>query len=247
MVSNTGRIIVGIIGLMIVFGGFVALYMWQTGWTWDSEMVDYDFDSSPASIPDSVILDINMPAGAIEITFTDDPALLYDIHMEVNQLTINQYGDPTVTFSANEIDLTYEAASATIVLGSGTNYTIDIDCSAASVSVIAGANAHIGDVSISASAGSIDFQMTSAVSIYDNITIDFEAEAGSIDADVTLPSGFGGSFDGATSVGTVTVTPSGSWSEVSGNNYETSDYATAESTVTITAETTVGSITADLA
>jgi hypothetical protein len=247
MASSFGRIVVAIIGLMIVFGGLVVLLMWQTDWTWDSEMVDYDFDSSQATIPASVTLDVNLPAGAIEIAFTDDATLLYDIHMEVSRQILDQYGDPTVTFSANEIDLTYAAGSVIIFLGSGTNYTFDIHSSAASVSVIAGANACIGNVTIGASAGSIDFQMTSDVRIYGNITILLETPAGSIDVDVTLPSGFGGSFDGAADVGSVTVTSSGSWFQMSGNNYETTDFATADSTVTITAGTTAGSITADLA
>ncbi len=247
MVSSFGRIIAVLLGLVLIFGGLIALYMWQTGMNWQFETVDYDFDSAPASIPDSVTLDINLPAGAIEVAFIDNASLLYDIHIETNRQTVNLYGDPTVSFSANEIDLTYEAGSVTVVLGSGTNYTLDIDCSASSVDVMAGANAHIGDVLISTDAGAIDFQMTSTVSIYDNITIDLVADAGNIDVDVTLPSGIGGSFDATTDIGTVTVTPSGSWSQVWDNNHETSDYTTAALAVTITAETTVGAISADLA
>jgi predicted membrane protein len=88
---------------------------------------------------------------------------------------------------------------------------------------------------------------TNAAVISNDINVNLQVTTGGITTNVTLPAGVGGSFDASARLGGVTVSPHGTWAQTSGHHYQTPDYGTAENAVTITAETAIGGITADLA
>lgn len=250
--------IAGVIGALVIVtgiaGGFVAFQaaqIWQQQqaeiWRQKQEVVQYDFESVLTPIPAMVTLDVDLAAGAVNITFVDNATLVYRIHVNTTRWDVNQNGAPVVAFSANTIALNYVSAGATILLGSGTNYTLNTDITAGAAVVTAGAHAHLGNVAVDITTGAITFQMTNAATISLDISVNLQVTTGGITVNVTLPAGSSGSFDGSAALGGVTVNPHGIWSLVSGLHYETSDYGTAETLVTMTAETTVGGVTADLA
>ena len=68
---------------------------------------------------------------------------------------------------------------------------------------------------------------------------------GSISVIVDLPSGVGGSMECAVAVGSVDITAP-TWTAISSNHYETSDYETASQALTIMAQAATGGVTAIL-
>jgi hypothetical protein len=200
--------------------------------------------------PFEVTLHVKIDTCRVEVTFVNDPGLVYRAHEET-WVPGNELCPHPIEWTENhdhcEVWVRSEEGSLDIVLGSGTNYTIIVEGDDADANVIAGANAHIGNVAIYVS-GNIDFQMTGATSIADSITIALETGV-SVDVDVTLPPGIGGSFDFGYRMFSYTeginVTTRGTWS--TDRPYVTSDYDTSDTTVTIAVACECGDIVADLA
>jgi hypothetical protein len=206
---------------------------------------DFSFEAEVGATNETVTLDIDIASGAVSIVFVDDESLLYDIDVTVQNTTIETEGDPTVTFTSNTIGLSYPAAAVNLTLGSGVNYTLDIDVLSGVVNVVLGLGAHIGDVSIDTTSGVITLDMTDDAVVFGNATFDLTTTSGLITINVDYPTSIEGSIECAVVSGTVGITATG-WTEITSNHYESSDYDDAAQTLTIIAQTTSGVISATI-
>ena len=221
-----------------------ALSFYGSNWfNWTNATTDYHVDSEVGATTGTVTLDIDLSVGGIAITFVDNASLLYEIDIEVQNSTLERDGAPTVTFSSNTIALDYTAAGVNVTLGSGLNYTFDINVATGSVDVVLVDGAHVGDITINTGTGTISLEMTDDVVLFGNATFDLDAETGSVDVVVDLPTGVGGSVECATGLGSVDITATG-WTQITSNHYESSDYDTASQTLTVIIETSTGDISA---
>ena len=204
---------------------------------------DFSFEADVGATNETVTLNVELGAGGVLIVFVDDDSLLYDFDIEVQNTTLAQDGNPTVTFASNTISLDYTAAAVNITLGSGLNYTIDVNVAAGGLAVVLDENAHVGDISLVATTGGISLEMTEETALMGDVTFDLETTTGGIDVTVDYPLGIGGSIECAVTVGAADITAPG-WTQITANHYETSDYDTADQTLTILAQTTTGGIDA---
>ncbi|MHA2027028.1 MAG: hypothetical protein ACW98U_14100 [Candidatus Thorarchaeota archaeon] len=241
---NTSMVVC-IIGVLVV--GAVAvgsLSFWGNSWfNWNSATTDFNFDAEVGATTGTVTLDIDLTTGGVSILFVDNASLLYDIDIEVQNTTLERDGDPTVTFTSNTIGLAYTAAGVNITLGSGVNYTLDIDTTTGGISVVMADGAHVGDVTLTAETGGISLVMTDDAVLLGNATFDLDATTGGITVVVDLPVGIGGSVEAAVVTGVVDITATG-WIQITSNHYESTDYDTASQTLTVVIETTTGGISA---
>ena len=220
-------------------------YYGNTTWNWNTNpaTTDFSFEAETGAINETVTLDLDLGAGGILIVFTDNESLLYNIDIRVDNNTLDTDGEPTVTFASNTISLDYTAGGVNITLGSGVNYTINVNVAAGGVAVVLDENAHVGDITIVATTGGISLEMTDDTALMGNATFDLETTTGGIDLTVDYPTGVGGSIECAVTVGGVDITAPG-WTMITSSHYETSDYNTAAQTLTIVAQTTTGGIDA---
>jgi hypothetical protein len=231
---------------VIVVGAIAvgALSFYGNSWfNWNPATTDFNFDAEVGATTGTVTLDIDLTTGGVAITFVDNASLLYDIDIEVQNTTLETDGDPTVTFTSNTIGLVYTAAGVNITLGSGVNYTLDIDTTTGGIAVELVDGAHVGDVSLTAETGGISLAMTDDVVLLGNATFDLDATTGGITVVVDLPTGVGGSVEAAVGLGGVDITATG-WTQITSNHYESSDYDTASQTLTVVIETTTGGVSA---
>lgn len=230
-------LVIGAVGI-----GLISFYGTNT-WNWNTNQAttDFSFEAETGAINETVTLDINITTGGVSIAFVDNESLLYDIDIEVQNTTLETEGAPTVTFASNTISLIYPEAGVNLTLGSGVNYTIDIDVTTGGLSVVLGAHAHVGDIDLTTITGGIDLIMSSSATILGNATFDLTTVTGGINVIAGYPTGIGGSIECAVGVGGVDITAIG-WTQITANHYETSDYDTAAQTLTIIAETTTGGI-----
>ncbi|MFX1317527.1 MAG: hypothetical protein ACFE9D_00190 [Promethearchaeota archaeon] len=247
--NRTTYIIVAVVAIVIISAGIIGgWFFWQNAirWQYENQPIEYHFDEVAPTPPELITLNINLVAGVVNITFVDNATLIYRMDVTANRLTVDQHGDPTVSYASNTITFNYAAAAADIFLGSGANYSINTDTNAGSIRVIAGQFAHLDDVSLEATAGIVQFDLTSTATLNGNITVTLSATTGPIYVNVALPSGASGSFTGASNIGPVSVTPSSPWSEVSATEYETSDFGSTANSIDIMAHADIGSVTATL-
>ncbi|TFG29613.1 hypothetical protein EU528_09405 [Candidatus Thorarchaeota archaeon] len=230
-------LVIGAVGI-----GLLSYYGTNT-WNWNQATTDFSFEAEVGATNETVTLDIDIATGAVSITFVDNESLLYHIEVEVQNTTVETDGAPTVTFVSNVIGLDYTAAGVNITLGSGVNYTIDVDVATGGLSVVLGPGAHIGDVSLDTTTGGISLIMTDDVVLMGNASFDLTTVTGGINIVADYPTGIGGSIECAVGVGAVDITATG-WTQVTANHYESSDYDTASQTITIVAQTTTGGIDA---
>ncbi len=219
----------------------------ESGWGWFGSHdinTTYVFESSE-SAQGQMMLNINLNVGSVNVIFTDNASLLYRIVIVVDNSTIASCGEPSVTLASGTIGLTYNVAEVNVTLGTGVNYTLSISTDTGTINVALANGAHIGDMTLTTQTGSIVLVLNNDVVIHGSTVFSLLANTGDITALVSIPPSVGGSFTGSSSVGSVSITPVG-WNEISDNHYQTSNYSVAEDTVTITASTNVGSITATL-
>lgn len=229
-----------IVGAVVV--GALSFYG-TTNWNWNLATTDFTFEAEVGATTGTVTLDIDLTTGGVSITFVDNATLLYDIDVEVQNTTLETEGEPAVTFVGNVIGLDYPTAGVNLTLGSGVNYTIDVNVTTGALDLELLDGAHIGDVSLTTQTGLISLQMTEDVVLLGNATFELDTTTGGIDVLVDLPTGVGGSVEGATGLGSVDITAAG-WTEITSNHYETSDYDTAAQTLTVLLETGTGGIDA---
>jgi hypothetical protein len=221
-----------------------AISYYGSNWfNWSTATTEFHFDGAVGATTGTVILDINLDAGGLLITFVDNASLLYQIDMEVQNSTLERDGNPSVTFSSNTIGLDYTAAGVNITLGSGVNYTFNVDVTSGGIAMNLVNGAHIGDISVTTQASGVSLVMTDDVVLVGNATFNIESTAGGISVVVDVPSGVGGSVECVAGVGGVDITAP-SWTEITSNHYESSDYDTASQTLTVIIETSAGGITA---
>lgn len=222
--------------------GLISYYGNNT-WNYNAATTDFSFEAEVGATNETVTLDIDITTGGVSIAFVDNESLLYDIDIEVLNTTLETEGAPTVTFASNTISLAYPTAGVNLTLGSGVNYTLDIDVTTGAIAVVLGVGAHVGDVSLDTTTGAIDLDMTDDVVLQGNATFDLATTTGGIDILVDYPTGIGGSIECAVGTGDVDITATG-WTEITTNHYETSDYDTASQTLTIIAQATTGNVEA---
>jgi len=241
-----------IIAVLIIGAVGTGLAVWFGGTSWGgfsgpswNATTGFTLEETESSMPDSVTLNLNLSAGAVNIEFIDDPDLLYRFDLEVPNETVSEHGEPSVGYGSSIITFDYTAARANLTLGSGTSYTMSINLDAGGVELTIGDNAHIGDLDVTAEAGGIDLTVTDSAFFDGDVEFNLQASAGGVTMSIDLPSTIGGSFTGTASFGGVDVTTS-TWTEISSGHYETSNYDSASQTLTITASAEFGGIQATL-
>ncbi|TFG13583.1 hypothetical protein EU537_05865 [Candidatus Thorarchaeota archaeon] len=231
-----------VVGALAWFG--TAHWNW-TGTNWQ-DTTEFTFEREPTTMPELTTVNISIDAGAVRVMFVEDNALLYRIDMEVPNNTIQQYGLPTVDYASGFITLDYPAAAVNVTLGSGSNYTMDLNVASGGCQVAINEYAHIGNVDITATTGGIELTLSDDAILYgDDVHFVAETTTGGIQMNVALPNSVGGRFTASTTIGGVDIVANG-WSGVDGNIYETSDYNSASQTLTISATATMGGVQATL-
>jgi predicted membrane protein len=130
-----------------------------------------------------------------------------------------------------------------ITLGSGVNYTIDVDVTTGGIAAVLGVGAHVGDVTLGTTTGGVSLTMTDDVVLLGNAIFDISTTTGGISILADLPTDIGGSIECSVVTGDVDITAPG-WTEITSSHYETSDYDTASQTLTIIVQVTTGDIDA---
>jgi hypothetical protein len=230
------------IGLLSYYG--TNFFNWNTGYDWDNT-VEYNFERSEASMPAVVTLDLDIDAGAVSISFENDSSLFYRIMAETPNETVQQHGAPVVTYESGTIALDYQAAGVNVTLGTGCAYIMQVDIGAGAISLVLNETASIADVTLKTSTGAISLVMNPTVQLHQNPEFKLETGIGAIAAVVDLPTAAGGRFSGSASLGEVDVTATG-WNNIEGDVYETPDFDTAEQSLTITASSGTGAVSAVL-
>ncbi|MHA2041871.1 MAG: hypothetical protein ACW975_08410 [Candidatus Thorarchaeota archaeon] len=245
---NTGMVVC-VIGVIIVgavvVGAFSFFGPTTFGWFFGDDTVYYHFDSTVDSTTGIVNLDVDVTTGVVNIDFEDNATLLYRIDVGASNRTVQEIGAPTVTFVANTITFDYTTSAVNVTLGSGVNYTLDVTTDTGTVDCDVIQGAHIGDVTITTGTGDIDLFMGSGVVVIGSPDFNFETTTGTIDLNIVLPSGIGGSIEAAVGTGSVDIDAPG-WTEITSNHYESSDYDTASQTVTVVVQTGTGVVDAHI-
>ncbi|TFF83974.1 hypothetical protein EU524_01605 [Candidatus Thorarchaeota archaeon] len=243
---NTGMVAC-IIGVLVV--GAIAVgalsYFGSTTWNLSQATTDFSFDAGVGATTGTVTLDVDLDAGGVAITFVDNASLLYQVDLEVLNTTLANDGAPSVSFASNVISFDYTAAGANITLGSGVNYTMDINVGGGGLELEFTDGAHLSDVNATVGGGGIVLILTDDVVLVETPTFSFDIDAGGLDLTVDLPTDVGGSFECAVTFGGVDITAPG-WTQVTTSHYETADYDTAPQSLTIIAQVGGGGVSATL-
>jgi hypothetical protein len=232
---------------VLIGGAAIVGILASLGNTWGpvGELNYFDFDESVGETTSTVLLDVDVGAATVSVVFENDTDLLYEIDVGVTNQTLANHGDPTVTFSSNTITFDYPAAEVNITLGTGVVYELDIVSDSGTVSVVLSNSAQISDVSMETDAGTLSLIVLDDIEISGSPDFNLQAAAGTISVTADLPTGIGGSIEGSSSAGTVSITAPG-WDEITPSHYESSDYDTASQKVTIVLVTSAGTITATI-
>jgi hypothetical protein len=243
--------IVGFIVGVIVVGAILVgtfAYLGQTTYSWiniSSEKVDYDFEQPLIDNAQIVTLDLDLDVGTVLVEFEDNPSLLYRMDLETTEDVVERDGDPTVTYTTQTIALDYSVAAINVTLGSGTVYFMDVQTATGSINLQLTNNAQIGNINIQTNTGAIWLMMTDEVIIPQSMIVDLDTTTGAIEAIIELPNEVGGVFTATTNIGSVDINTS-MWQSIGTAHYETPNYRSADTLVTIQADTNVGSIDAIL-
>ena len=232
---------------VLIGGAAIVGILASLGNTWGpgGDLNYFDFDESVGETTGTVLLDVDVGATTVAVVFENDTDLLYKIDVGVTNQTLANHGDPTVTFSSNTITFDYPAAEVNITLGTGVVYELDIVSDVGTVSVVLSNSAQISDVSMETGAGTLTLVVSDDIEISGSPDFYLQAAAGSITVTADLPTGIGGSIEGSSSAGTVSITAP-SWDEITPSHYESTDYDTASQKVTIVLVTTTGTISATI-
>jgi hypothetical protein len=245
---NTGMVVC-ILGVMVVgavlVGAFTYFGPTTWGWFFGDDTVYYHFDNTVDNTTGTVTLAVDLTTGSVNIDFEDNTTLLYRIDVGVSNRTVQEIGAPTVTFFANIIALDYTTSAVNVTLGSGVNYTLDITTETGSVDCDVTLGAHIGEVTFTTGTGNIDFFMGNGVTVLGSPDFSFETTTGTIDLNIVLPTGIGGSIEAAVGTGSVDIDAPG-WTEITSRHFESADYDTASQTVTVVVETGTGTVDAHI-
>ncbi|MBD3404710.1 MAG: hypothetical protein GF411_01085 [Candidatus Lokiarchaeota archaeon] len=247
--------IIAFIAIGSLLAGVLAFYgtsnfTWspysQYGINWNpAELTEFQFEDDTSTMSDSTTLRVNISASIVNVKFEHSNDLLYRFDMLVPNQTVQDYGNPVVEYASNTVSLNYPAAAVNITLGSGTNYTMDIDIITGAAELIIADYSHVGDIDVDISAGELDFLLSDDSSIFGDVDVTLTVDAGQVSITVDLPTNVGGDFEGSTGFGAVDVTTT-TWTEITPTHYRTSNYDTAPNTLSILASTNAGEITANL-
>ncbi|MFW9862883.1 MAG: hypothetical protein ACFFEX_08780 [Candidatus Thorarchaeota archaeon] len=245
---NTGMVVC-ILGVLIVGAVLVGAFSYfgpaTWGWFFGDDTVYYHFDNTVDGATGTVTLDVDLTTGSVNIDFEDNTTLLYRIDVGVSNRTVQDIGAPTVTFFASKITFDYTTSAVNITLGSGVNYTLDVTTDTGNVDCDVTLGANIGDVTITTGTGTIDFFMGNGVAVLGSPDFNFETTTGTIDLNIVLPTGIGGSIEASVGTGSVEIDAPG-WTAITSTHYESSDYDTASQTVTVVVQGATGALDAHI-
>jgi hypothetical protein len=242
IVCILGVLIIGTIAIGAI--SYFGTNTWFPGPT-DLTPVNFHYDRAVGGVTGLVTLDVDIGTGSVSIHFVENDTLLYKVDYTMSNSSYLQYGEPTVSYSSNTITVSHEVGSANITLGTGVNYKLVASTTTGSISCFVSNNATVGAIDLTASTGSISFTMLGDAFLRNSPDFNFVTGTGSIIVVVILPHGVGGEFEASTGTGTVSVTAP-TWNKVTNTHYRTDDYATAEQSVLMIAQTGTGSVTAIL-
>ncbi len=238
-------IIIGaaLVGVMTYYGAFGGTHI--NGGDWNNTTT-FTFQNNNPSAPATMTIDIELDVGDVNVTFTDDPTLIAKVNVEVPNITLDTYGEPSVEFSDTAVVLHYRAARVTMILGNSSAYTFNLDIVTGAVNLTTNEHARVRGVGMQVTTGSIDASFVSDMQFVGNVSVVTTVTTGAISITVSRPTGVGMLFTGSVSTGNVDVTTT-TWTLLTQNIYQTSDYDSASQQVALTASVTTGGITAILA
>jgi hypothetical protein len=204
-------ILVAVIGLLVVFVGLPAT---QTEFHYEQA---YPVDGTKP-----VQINLELRNTNISVTFVDDTTLMYRV--DVTQYSagshhhayFREWDAPNNYYVFTLDSLTDEGAKeVTIVLGTATNYTMEIDGNNIDASVVFDNGAVLeGQECVVSGSGSFHFELTEDVSFSGSALID-------LDLNIDLPSGLNGRLEFPSGV-TPSFTTLVGWTHVSTYVYATS-------------------------
>lgn len=215
----------------------------NNGWN-PEDYTTFAFEVVETEMPELVTLRIRKNSGGVNIRFEQNQTLMYRIEMLVHNDTVESLGPPNVTYISDYINLNYEHGSTEIVLGTGTIYEFDVCVNSGGIYADLSGPSHVGDISLSADSGGLDFKMDSQISLNGNTTFDLEVGSGGMDIDISIPLGIDGCFQPTVGSGDINI--SSTWGVVINSVYYTTNYGTASQTVTVTAIVGSGGLIASL-
>jgi hypothetical protein len=191
-------------------------------------------------------VNLYLATGTVDLQFEDNTSLLYQIDFATSNRTVQQTIEPEATYNnaTKRVNFAYSVGTLNVTLGTSVNYTISIETIAGSIDVQI-SHGTVNNITLEASTGSIDLTLTSNTIIDGKAVFDLTTGTGSINTNIAMPTGVEGSFEGTTGLGSVNIVAP-SWTEITSEHYETSGYATATTRISVIAETTTGSINANL-
>lgn len=240
-------IIGGVVVGVLVLGGNSSWNPWTPNINvpdWENGTL-FEWQRSDVPVPDNVAVGFTVATGAISVTFVDDSNLTYAVSMWVPNASLAEHGDPIVSWASDTVTTDYPVGRVNITLGTNATYTLDLDTTAGAITIALGHMARVATLNAHTTTGAIVLNMTNDAVVNGAADFTLEATTGSIIISIDLPTNVGGQFSAEVTTGNVDVSPTG-WSSVGTNVYETSDYNTATNTVSISATTATGQITATL-
>ncbi|MHA1638064.1 MAG: hypothetical protein ACTSUB_08620 [Candidatus Thorarchaeota archaeon] len=250
--SDRNNTMLAIITVAIVLCGtmLTAVYVFgQLDFNWnipDYEGLDpnaneysFTFEEVSLSIDPVIAINIGIDVGGVNILFEENSTLVYRLDLIVSNDTYKDYGAPNPQFNSPSLNFNYAIIEANLTLGSEAFYTFDISIDVGSVNVDAGDFAHVSNVDIEVDVGSITFALLEDFTLDGNVTVDLDLGVGSMDLIVGLPANIGGRVTGSTATGDFDIY-SFDWDEITENRYETTNYSTADQTITFTSDVDVG-------
>jgi len=188
---------------------------------------------------------ISLSTGQINVTFVDDPTLVYDITVEVPNASLAERGNPVVTYDDNQVQLDYPTGSVTVRLGNASAYALSIDLSTGNTLIDLNEYCRFRDIIVSLDTGNAEIDMSGSSMLAENATMAVSVTTGNIDMTLAAPPATGIKFTGLVAVGSVDIVTT-TWNKVSDCIAQTDNYGTATLTLDATATVNTGSVNAYL-
>lgn len=231
-----------LVGIIAYNGTIGEVYIGNDDWNRTTKFTFRNTDPSP---PDTVALNINLKLGLVNISFTDDPALIAQVVMEVPVEAVAEYGAPMVAFSDTAVTLTYQVAHVRVLLGSTSAYKFNVNVTTGAINATMNSYSHIGDMNLSTTSGALYLSIENNANFVGNTSLKMTAVSGAVYLNITKPPSVGMIFTGVVTTGNMNVSTA-TWTKVSQNVYHSNDYSSSSQSVTITATVATGSIKAVL-
>ncbi|MHA1216927.1 MAG: hypothetical protein ACTSPX_06370 [Candidatus Thorarchaeota archaeon] len=173
----------------------------------------FSFKENAATPPSNVDLVIKLSTGRVNISFVNDPTLVYDIAVRVPNVSLAQHNDPSVIYADGHVRLDYEVGEITVLLGNASAYSMTLDVATGSVEISLGSHSHFHDVTVNVATGEVAVEMTSDATVVGNASVLLSVATGSINVTLAAPPEVGIRFTASTTVGPMNIATT--WGNVS--------------------------------